>query len=103
VASLRIFSNCSSILYYFALAVGKDNGFSGNGSSGGLDNSVKSLRVGYGDFAQHFAIQLDVGFFAAVDELAVSNVPLPTGCTEAHYPEASEISFAAFAVDAGVD
>jgi hypothetical protein len=46
---------------------------------------------------------LNVGFFAAVDELAVSYTALATSSTEAYNPESTEISFAAFAVNSSPD
>jgi hypothetical protein len=46
---------------------------------------------------------LNVGFFAAVDELAVPYAPLPARSAQACNPQAAEISFAAFAVDTGID
>jgi hypothetical protein len=46
---------------------------------------------------------LDIGFFTAADKLAVSNVSLTTRAAEARNPQTSEISFAAFAIDACFD
>ena len=47
---------------------------------GSLNYGVETIRVGNSDFAQHFSVQPNIGFFAGVDELTVSYTPLPTGC-----------------------
>jgi hypothetical protein len=77
--------------------------WSGDFSFGRLNDSIEAIWVSYSNFTQHFTVQLNVGFFAAVDELAVPYAPLPTGSAEACNPQSSEISFAAFAVDTGID
>jgi len=77
--------------------------YSGDCSSGSLNDSIEALWVGNSDFAQDFSVQLNVGFFAAVDELAVSYAPLPAGCAQAYNPQTSEIPFSAFTVDPSID
>ncbi len=63
----------------------------------------KAVRVGDGNFAEHLAVQLDIGFFAGIDELAVPDTSLPTRGIQAKNPQTSEISLSSLAVDAGVD
>jgi hypothetical protein len=60
-------------------------GFSGFFSSSGygfddINNGVEALWIRYGDFAQHFSVQVDFSFFKAVYELAISYTSLPAGC-----------------------
>jgi hypothetical protein len=76
---------------------------SAQGCSGRLSNCVESLRIGYRNFAHHFAIQPDVSLFAPVDELAVPYTPLAARRAQPDNPHTSEITFAAFAIDPGVD
>jgi hypothetical protein len=58
----------------FSISLLVDCGFSG------FDDGIETVRVGNGDFAQHFTVQLNVCFLAAVDELAVPYATLSTGC-----------------------
>jgi hypothetical protein len=51
--------------------------WSANGSFGSLNNSIESLWVGYGNFTQHLAVQLNIRFFAAVDKFTVPYTTLP--------------------------
>jgi len=72
-------------------------------SFGSLDDGVEAFGVGYSNFAQHFPVQGDVGFFTAVDELAVSYASLPARCAQACNPQTPEIPFPAFAVDSSIN
>jgi len=45
---------------------------------GSVSDSIEALRVSNSNFAQHLSVELNVSFFAAVDELAVSYSSLPT-------------------------
>jgi len=74
-----------------------------NSSFGSLNDIIEALWVSYGNFTQHLTVQLNVGFFAAIDELTVSYASLPAGSTQPYNPKTSEISLAAFAVDSGID
>jgi hypothetical protein len=76
---------------------------SGKGSFDSLDDYIKAGRVVYRNFAEHLAVQLDMGLFAAVDELAVPDAALPTGSTQTHDPQTPEISFPSLTVDASID
>lgn len=64
---------------------------------------VKAGGVFNGNFAQHLAVKLNICFFAAADELAVSYPPLPAGSTEPDNPKAAEVSFFASSVDSRID
>jgi hypothetical protein len=68
-----------------------------------LDYGIEALRIGDGNLAQHFSIQRDVGLLQAVDELAVSDAPLPARSVQSRNPETAEIPFLAFAPDSGID
>jgi hypothetical protein len=67
-------------------------------SLGSINDGVKALRVRYSNLAQHFTVQTYFGFFTSIDELAVSNIALPTGSAQANNPETSKIAFSAFSV-----
>jgi hypothetical protein len=71
--------------------------------SGSFDDGIERLRVVNGDFAQHFPIQGNVSLFTAVNELAISNAPLPACCAQSGNPHAPEIAFSTFAVGSSVD
>jgi hypothetical protein len=66
-------------------------------------DSIEAGRVRYGDFAQHLSVKLNISFFTAVDELAVSYSPLSTGGAQPGNPQSSEFPFSPSAVGAGVD
>jgi len=69
----------------------------------GLNNSVKAFRVSDSNFAQHLAVQSDVGFFAAGNELIESYAPLPTGRSQTRNPQAPKFPLSPSAVDSGAD
>jgi hypothetical protein len=48
---------------------------------GGFNNSIECVWVSNGDFAEQFSVELNIGLFTAVDELAVSYTSLSAGCT----------------------
>jgi hypothetical protein len=81
----------------------KQQAFSIDGGSSGSNDCIKTSGVGYGNFAEHFPIQLDVCFLTAVDELAVSYASLPARCAQAYNPQSAEIPFSAFAVNSSIN
>jgi len=54
--------------------------YSGDCGSGSGNDSIEALWVGNSDFAEHFSVQSNVSFFAAIDEPAVSYAALAAGC-----------------------
>jgi len=53
------------------------------GSFGSFDDGIKTGWIADSNFAEHLAVQLDVDFFAGIDELAVPDTALPTGGAQA--------------------
>ena len=70
-------------------------------SLGPIDNRVEGLRIGDGDFAEHFSIQRDVGVFQATDESAVVDSALATGGADARNPQPPIISLDIASVTVG--
>jgi hypothetical protein len=102
-----LFEVCTSIYAdFFELFKHQDSALcrsqrrSANRSSGRLDNGIEALRVGDGNFTEHFTVQVDIGLLAAIDKQAVPYAPLSARSTQTNNPQTSEISFAAFSVDA---
>jgi hypothetical protein len=77
--------------------------FSRDSGFGRLDNGIETLWVGYGNFTEHLAVQLNIGFFATANELTIPYSALLACGTQAYNPEAPEISFAASAVNSRID
>ncbi len=69
----------------------------------GVHYGIKTGRVGYGDFAEHFSIDGDFRLLTAVDKPAVAQASLPAGGAQTCNPQCPEIPFAEFTADAGIN
>jgi len=67
----------------------------------GFKDLVEGGGVGDGDFAEHLAVQVDVGPSEVADERAVSDASLLAGSRYSSYPESPEIAFPGLAVASG--
>ena len=72
------------------------------GRLGLFQYGIKTGGIGDRDFAEHLAVQLDMGLLATIDKLAVTITPLSTGRAETHDPEAAKIAFTQLATDPGI-
>jgi hypothetical protein len=73
----------------------RDRGF-GDGDDGVERGGVEDRQLG-----ERFAVELDVGLRAAVDELAIAQAAFAAGCVDADDPQFAELALACAAIAEG--
>src|SRR4051812_30411721 len=68
-----------------------------------FDDGVERCRVADGQFAEHFAVQLDAGGDQGGDEAVIAQAALAQGGAEAGDPQGAEVPLLLLAVLVGVD
>ena len=68
-----------------------------------FDDLIECLGIGNGHVGQHFAIELDIGFFQAVDELAIAKPSLADSRVDTDDPELAELAFSNASIAKRID